>query len=309
MMKKLTRYLGSLLIITLAFVGLAKPAAAADTHAFKAQNGTVQVPNHPKRVVAGLYLGQVMSLGVNVVGSTKLEMQNPYLSQRKVASIKDVGTPMNAETVMKLKPDLIITSTDSDTKKMEKIAPTVEIPYTKTQQLYPSLNYFAKLLNRKSQATAFKKSFQKASNKQAARLKKAGISTKKTIGIYEMQSGKLYAYGTGFSRGGQALTVGLNFSLPKSLKKVDSGAGFKEISVESLPKYQADYMFVTTSSSKGQKDPDLVAMKKNPVWKSLKAVKAKHIISLPFNKMYYYDPLATRGQLKLVTDALIKAGK
>lgn len=124
-----------------------------------------------------------------------------------------------------------------------------------------------------------------------------------------MQSGKLYAYGTGFSRGGQALTVGLNFNLPKRLQKVDSGAGFKEIAIESLPKYQADYMFVTTSSSKGQKDPDLVALKKNPVWRSLKAVKAQHIISLPFNKMYYYDPLATRGQLKLVTDALIKAGK
>lgn len=187
-MKKSTRFLASILVITLAFVGLAKPATAAGTHAFKAQNGTIQVPNHPKRVVAGLYLGQVMSLGVPVVGSTKLEMQNPYLNQNKLAKIKDVGTPMNAETVMKLKPDLIITSTDSDTKKMAKIAPTVEIPYTKTQQLYPSLNYFAKLLNRQAQATAFKKSFQKESHQQATRLKKLALVLKKPLAFMKCKA-------------------------------------------------------------------------------------------------------------------------
>ncbi|ANK60660.1 ABC transporter substrate-binding protein [Loigolactobacillus backii] len=285
-----------------------RPVNAAATHAFKAENGTVQVPNHPKRVVAGLYLGQVMSLGVNTVGSTKLELANPYLNQAKVKKIKDVGTPMNPESVLKLKPDLIITSNEADTKKMEKIAPTVQISYTKTQDFYKSLNYFAKLLNRDKQAAAFKQSFKKTAKQQSKRLDKAGISRKKTVGIYEMQNGKFYAYGAGFSRGAQALTHGLGFKLAPALAKVNSGAGFKEISIESVPKYKADYMFVTSSSGKGTKDPDLVAMQKNPIWKSLPAVKAKHVIELPFNKMYYYDPYATRGQLKIVTDALIKAG-
>jgi len=259
-------------------------------------------------VVAGLHLGQVMALIVNVVGSTNLEMANPYLNQSKVKKITDVGTPMSAEAVLKLKPDLIITSNEADTKKMEKIAPTVQIPYQKTQQFTASMNYFSKLLNQPKQAKAFKQSFNAAAKKQVKRLEAAKISRKSSFGVYEMQSSKLYAYGSGFSRGAQAM-LALGFKLSKPLQKVDSSAGFKEISVESLPKYQAHYMFVTTSSTKGQKDPALVAMKKNPIWQSLAAVKANRVIELPFNKMYYYDPFATRAQLKIVTDALIKANK
>lgn len=309
MSKKFQRFVSVLLAaFALLVIFLPRPVAAADTHAFKAANGTIQVPNHPKRVVAGLYLGQVMALGVNVVGSTKLEMANPYLDQAKIKSMTDVGTPMSAEAVLKLKPDLIITNNESDTKKMEKIAPTVQIPYQKTQQFTSSMNYFAKLLNRPKQAKAFKESFNTAAKKQIKRLNAAKISRKSTFGVYEMQSSKLYAYGSGFSRGAQAM-LALGFKLSKPLQKVDSGAGFKEISVESLPKYQAHYMFVTTSSTKEQKDPALVAMKKNPIWKSLAAVKANRVIELPFNKMYYYDPYATRAQLKIVTDALIKADK
>ncbi|MFD0896818.1 ABC transporter substrate-binding protein [Loigolactobacillus binensis] len=309
MSKKLRRICSSLLIaVALLVIFTPRPVAAAATHAFKAANGTVQVPDHPKRVVAGLYLGQVMALNVHVVGSTQLELANPFLNQSKVKKITDVGTPMSAEAVLKLKPDLIITSNDSDTKKMEKIAPTVEIPYQKTQQFTASMNYFAKLLKRPKQAQAFKQSFRAATKKQVNRLKAAKINRNSSFGVYEMQSSKLYAYGSGFSRGAQAM-LALGFKLSKPLQKVDSGAGFKEISVESLPKYQADYMFVTSSSAKGHQDPALVAMQKNPIWKSLTAVKNKHVIELPFNKMYYYDPFATRAQLKLVTDALLKANQ
>lgn len=47
-------------------------------------------------------------------------------------------------------------------------------------------------------------------------------------------------------------------------------------------------------------------MNANAIWQSLPAVKAKHVIELPFEKMYYYDPIAVKGQIKLVAKTMLK---
>ncbi|WP_416353838.1 iron-hydroxamate ABC transporter substrate-binding protein [Agrilactobacillus fermenti] len=293
----------------ISFGGGKVQAASSGTHTFKAANGSIKVPDHPKRIVVRTYMGQVLALKGNVVGATKWDLGNPFISSAVRHKIKDVGTPMNAEAVLKLKPDLIITDTEADVKSMSKIAPTVLLPYTKMRNINAITTRFGQLLNKQKEAKAWQKKFKQQAAKDRQRLDKAGIAKDKTVGIYELQDGKMYVFGTNFGRGGQALTTGLNFTLPKKVAEVDKGAGFKQVSIEALPQYDADYMFFTNYSSKGSGSQELKDLKANPVWKKLPAVKQGHVIQLPFQKMYYYDPYATMGQLKLVTDALLKAGK
>ncbi len=284
-------------------------ASSMGTHVFKAKNGNIKVPNDPKRIVVRTYMGQVLTLKGKVVGSTTWDLNNPFIAKSTRDKVTNVGTPMNAEAVLKLKPDLIITDTEADVKPMSKIAPTVLIPYSEMRNINKINDRFAQLLNKQSEAKKWAKNFKQTAAKDRKKLDKAGITKQKTVGIYELQDGKLYVYGTNFGRGGQALTTGLNFTLPKKIKAIDKGAGFKQISVEALPQYQADYMFFTSYSTKGNADQELKDLQANPVWKNLKAVKAKHVITLPFQKMYYYDQTATMDQLDLVTNALLKAGK
>jgi iron complex transport system substrate-binding protein len=61
-------------------------------------------------------------------------------------------------------------------------------------------------------------------------------------------------------------------------------------------------LFFSNTSGSKQSISDL---NNNAVWQSLPAVKAKHVIELPFNKMYYYDPIAVKGQIKLVTETML----
>lgn len=287
----------------------AQEKEATGTHLFKAANGEIEVPNNPKRVVVRTYMGHVLALDVPVVGATEWDLASPFIDKKVLAKIKDVGVPMNAEEVLALEPDLIITDTEDEVASLEKIAPTVLLPYDTVRNINESVDLFGELLNRKTEAEAWKKSFKENADKERARLAEVNFPMDATVGLYELQDSKLFVFGSNFGRGGQVLTTGLGLKQQDNIQKVSDGDGWKELSLEALPDYAADFMFFTSYTANGTESAELTALKSNPIWKTIPAVEKNQVIELPFEKMYYYDPIAIQAQLKLITDKLIETQK
>lgn len=285
--------------------------SAASTRTIKVSGTKYKVPKHPKRIVTNVYTGDVLSVGGNVVGATSIDLDSPYITKKQNKKIKDLGLNLKAEAVLKLKPDLIITSNDTDVKNLKKIAPVVYIPYGSTGDINATAKEFGRILNRSKDAKNWQKKFKKEANKQQKRLENAGIDPSQTsVAFFDMQSGKVYIDGAKWGRGGQALTTGLGFQLTDPAKEIDKGAGYEQVSLESLDKYAADWIFFSnTETKKGSNDSAIEDLKANPVWQNLDAVKNDHVVQLPFNKMYYFDPNATYHQMKLMADAMIKQAK
>lgn len=287
----------------------AQEKEATGTHLFKAANGEIEVPNNPKRVVVRTYMGHVLALDVPVVGATEWDLASPFIDKKVLDKIKDVGVPMNAEEVLALEPDLIITDTEDEVASLEKIAPTVLLPYDTVRNINESVDLFGELLNRKTEAEAWKKSFKENAVKERARLAEVNFPMDATVGLYELQDSKLFVFGSNFGRGGQVLTTGLGLKQQDNIQKVSDGDGWKELSLEALPDYAADFMFFTSYTANGTESAELTALKANPIWKTIPAVEKNQVIELPFEKMYYYDPIAIQAQLKLITDKLIETQK
>lgn len=287
----------------------AQEKEATGTHLFKAANGEIEVPNNPKRVVVRTYMGHILALDVPVVGATEWDLASPFIDKKVLDKIKDVGVPMNAEEVLALEPDLIITDTEDEVASLEKIAPTVLLPYDTVRNINESVDLFGELLNRKPEAEAWKKSFKENADKERARLAAVNFPMDATVGLYELQDSKLFVFGSNFGRGGQVLTTGLGLKQQDNIQKVSDGDGWKELSLEALPDYAADFMFFTSYTANGTESAELTALKANPIWKTIPAVEKNQVIELPFEKMYYYDPIAIQAQLKLITDKLIETQK
>lgn len=284
-------------------------ASGETTRTVKVGSTQLKVPSHPRRIITNVYTGDVLSLGGRVVGATSTDLASPFLSKKQTGSIKNLGLNLKPEAVLKLKPDLIVTSNEADVKALKKIAPVVYVPYGSTGNIKQTATKFGYLLNRQKQAKNWNQKFDQQAAKQDKRLRAAGIDpAKNTVGMYDMQNGKLFVDGSTWGRGGQALTTGLGFRLPASIQKISNGTGYQQVSLEALNKYSADWLFFTNTTQTTRGKAAVSDLKANSVWKSLPAVKAGHVVSLPFNKMYYFDPTAVYQQMKLITDQMIKQG-
>jgi iron complex transport system substrate-binding protein len=254
-------------------------------------------------VVSTVYTDQLISLGVNVVGSTQMDLANPWLSKAQTKGIKNLGNTMNQEAILKLNPDLIVTSNEADVKKLKSIAPVLYIPYGSTGDVYQSLTKFGQVFNRQAQAKKVTTDLKQTAKTATTNLKANGIDpANTTVSFFDIQANKLYVDGSTWGRGGSAIVTAMGFQLTKAAQKVEAGTGYKQISTEASPTYAGDWLFFSNTSGSKQSISDL---NNNAVWQSLPAVKAKHVIELPFNKMYYYDPITVKGQIKLVTETML----
>ncbi len=268
----------------------------------------VEIPTHPKRIVASEYLGNLVLLGVEPVGARAKQMENPFL-KGKVKGIQDIGDPVSAEKVAELKPDLIIVSNEDEFEQMSKIAPTVLIPYATSKTVEEDVRQIADLVGEKKAGEAWLDSFhQKA---KEARDKLTGkLAPDETVGIYEVQDKDFYVMGQNMGRGGQAIYNALQLKAPAKIQQeVLNGQDWQKISLEVLPEYAADRMFVTNTSSGSAKDGEktLKDLTSSPIWKNLPTFKANHVYQMDFDTMFYYDPLAVEGQLDIVVDKLLES--
>lgn len=62
----------------------------AQTKIVSTVNGDVEVPLHPKRIVAGEYLGSLIALGITPIGTSDHHIKNPYF-QEYLSDVENIG--------------------------------------------------------------------------------------------------------------------------------------------------------------------------------------------------------------------------
>ena len=137
------------------------------------------------------------------------------------------------------------------------------------------------------------------------------ISEEQTVGIYEIWDKSFYVFGDNWGRGGQVLYKALGLNPPQIVKDtiIDMDE-WKQITLEVLPEYAADYMFFTRFNA-ADTDQDALGdeIKGSAIYKSLEATKNNQTFEMNFKKMYFDDPYALEGQLELIVEALLSTKK
>jgi iron complex transport system substrate-binding protein len=274
-----------------------KGNSGSETITYQSEDGPVKVPANPKRVVVlGSYAGNVMSLGVNIVGVDSWSKMNPRF-EKKLKGVEEVSDE-NLEKIVKLKPDLIIgLSTTKNIDKLKKIAPTVTYTYDKVDYLTQHVE-IGKLLNKEKEAQSWVNDFKKRAAKAGSDIK-AKIGDDTTVSVIENFDKQLYVFGDNWGRGTEILYQEMKLKMPEKVKDMALKDGYYAISPEVLPEYAGDYLIF----SKNQ-DGD-TSFEKTDTYKNIPAVKNNHVFEANAKEFYFNDPITLDYQLDFFTQKFL----
>ncbi|MDM8148223.1 iron-hydroxamate ABC transporter substrate-binding protein [Priestia megaterium] len=274
-----------------------KGNSGSETITYQSEDGPVKVPANPKRVVVlGSYVGNVMSLGVNIVGVDSWSKMNPRF-EKKLKGVEEVSDE-NLEKIIKLKPDLIIgLSSTKNVDKLKKIAPTVTYTYDKVDYLTQHVE-IGKLLNKEKEAQSWVNDFKKRAAKAGSDIK-AKIGDDTTVSVIENFDKQLYVFGDNWGRGTEILYQEMKLKMPEKVKDMALKDGYYAISPEVLPEYAGDYLIF----SKNQ-DGD-TSFEKTDTYKNIPAVKNNHVFEANAKEFYFNDPITLDYQLDFFTQKFL----
>lgn len=280
-------------------------ATAEGFRSFETKKGVVNIPVKPKRIVTDFYGGELLSVGANVVGVEPTTFKNPFLTDL-LKSVTDIGEPISTEKTLQLKPDLIVVMKDENYEALSKIAPTLHIPYGTATNIYETVRLFGDIAGEKEKAEKFIAAYDQKAADGRQKLKGV-IDENATFGLYELtDKGELWIFGDNAGRGGQAVYNALKLKMPHAKNSTEDQT--LKLSMEILPQYAADYMFLTTYDPQ-KKGEALKQLQTSAVWKNLKATKNNTLFYNDFDTYYRYDPIAITGQIDLIVDMLLARSK
>ncbi|PEJ59574.1 ABC transporter substrate-binding protein [Bacillus sp. AFS002410] len=260
------------------------------TITYQSQNGPVKVPANPKRVVVlSSFAGNVMSLGVNIVGVDSWSKSNPRWTEKLKNA--EVVSDDNIEKIIELNPDLII-GLDSvkNLDKLKKIAPTVVYTYGKVDYLTQQIE-IGKLLNKEKEAQAWVDDFKTRAAKVGEEIK-AKIGPNATVSVIEKFDKQLYVYGNNWGRGTEILYQEMKLKMPKKVEENALKPGYYAISLEVLPEFMGDYVIFSKF------DQSDTSVEKTNTYKNTPAVKNKRVFEVNGSEFYFNDPDTLDMQLE-----------
>jgi iron complex transport system substrate-binding protein len=260
-----------------------------ETITYQSENGPVEVPADPKRVVVlSTFAGHVLALDVPVVGVDSWSKMSPLFQEK----LKDaeVVTDEDIEKIMALKPDLIIgLSNTKNVDKLSKIAPTVTFTYGKVDYLTQFLE-IGKLLNKEKEAKAWIDDFKQRAQ-QAGEEIRAKIGENATVTVAENFDKQLYVFGNNWARGTEILYQEMKLKMPKKVEEQALKPGYYAVSLEALPQFVGDYLILSKNG-----DGDTSFMETN-TFKNIPAVKNGHMFVADAKAFYFNDPITLDYQL------------
>ncbi|WP_068780986.1 iron-hydroxamate ABC transporter substrate-binding protein [Paenibacillus sp. GM2] len=270
--------------------GANEASGESGTFTYQSENGPVEVPKNPQRVVVitRFLTGNVMLLGVPLVGVDEMSKENPNFKDK----LKDVETVTDEslEKIIELNPDLIIGQSDiQNIDKLKQIAPTVTYTYGKLDYLAQELE-IGKLLNKEKEAQAWVDDF-KARTKKAGEEIKAKIGENATVSVIETFNKQLYVYGDNFGRGTEILYQAFGLSMPEKVKEATEKDGYMALSTEVLKDYLGEYVIFSKNSDEDN------SFQNTESYKNLPAVKNNHVYEADAKAFYFNDPLSMEYQL------------
>jgi iron complex transport system substrate-binding protein len=265
----------------------------------KTVNGDVTIPVNPQRIVATYYVGELAALGIKSIGAStrQLKDKSPNLASF-TEGVADIGEfPPKLEAIAALEPDLII-ATDFDGIEfatLSKIAPTIIIPWV-ADDVNTRLRSIAALFDKKQEAEEFiAKSEAKAV--EAREAIKGYVNADETISIIRFFGKSIRVYGGRDI--GHSLYNSLKLKptplIKEAMEKDPNFTSTENISLEVIPNYAADRIFVIVTDDDGDKYYN--ELHNLSVWTNLPAVKNNKVYKIPADKWFAYDPISNNVTL------------
>lgn len=274
-----------------------KEEETPETITYESENGPVEVPADPQRVVLlSGFTGNVIDLGVNIVGVDVWSKNNPTFAE-ELKDVEEVSDE-NLEKIIELEPDLIIgLSNIKNLDKLQEIAPTVTYTWGKVDYLTQHVE-IGKLLNKEKEAQAWVDDF-KARAEATGEEIRAKIGEDATVSVIEAYGKDLYVYGENWARGTEILYQAMKLNMPEKVKEVALEAGYYTLSAEVLPEYAGDYVILSTYS-----DAD-TAFQETETYKNIPAVKNNQVFEMPGEGASFSDPITLEKQLEFITTSFL----
>ncbi|WP_138756243.1 AraC family transcriptional regulator [Paenibacillus sinopodophylli] len=277
---------------------------APDTRVYEHLKGETEIPVEPQRVVTLFHLGEIMALGVKPVGATSFILKNPLLDD--VSGIEDVGVPPEAEKILSLEPDLIVTTApfaevfEGGYEALSKIAPTIVVE--QYNDPIKDVEMFGDILGKQEEAKQWNAAF---ATKIAEYKEKISpfIGTDETFSILNVRSDALYVYGD-TNMGGNIIYKYLGLKPTEKIKTDVINGETWQISNEVIPDFIGDRLFlaVNTGAEEALKEVEKL-IQFSP------AGKAGKVYKIDFDEFLPSDPISVEKQLDIITNFLTDSNK
>jgi len=239
--------------------------------------GETCVPAEPERVVvmAGTEIELVVGLGVMPVGAAIGPA--PDFIKDRLAGVKDVGWPEpNLETILSLKPDVILSTTGrvgQIYEQLSRIAPTVLTEFKNSYQWKSELRLFAKALGKTERAEQILNDYYQRTKQLKAQLGEP--EERPEVSVVDVRAESI-SLGVKNSFSGSVLE---DAGIPRPPSQ-DEKRNISTISLESIEAMDGDVMFLYTYGGSGA-ESTLADLKAHPLWSKLDVVQRDRVYEVP----------------------------
>ncbi|UOQ50357.1 iron-hydroxamate ABC transporter substrate-binding protein [Gracilibacillus caseinilyticus] len=260
----------------------AEEASSSETFTYDSEEGPMELPANPQRIVALSYAPNVLALGGNVVGVDEWTYNNPIMED-KLEGIESV-TEESLEKIIELDPDLIIVgSWLKNIDKLKEIAPTVSFTYGKLSYLEQH-EEIGKVLNKEQEAKDWVENF-KARATQTGEEIKAKIGEDATVSVLENDVKQMAVFGDNWGRGTELLYQELELNMPEKVKEKALADGYYSLSLEVISDFAGDYIVLS-------KNPDGdTSLLETETWNNIPAVQNGNVLELNTHVIADSDPI------------------
>jgi iron complex transport system substrate-binding protein len=278
--------------------------SAPETRVYKALNGDIEIPAEPQRIASLVFVGELLALGVKPIGTGQAFIEKGLFVE-ELKGAEPIGDEPSVEKVLELQPDLIIVHNfvpDEIVEQLTKIAPTVVMPFNDRGPV-ERLHMFAELLGKEKEAESFLRKYEERAA-EAKRSLEGTIKPGETVAYYEIWGKSFWVMSEANGRGVYNLYHSLGLEAPAKVKTdvLEPGKGI-DISLEMLPDYAADHMFVGVYAGDGG-DKRAEEIFAGSLWQSLPAFKNNHVYVVDIDQFAPSDIHALYKQLDLQLDIL-----
>lgn len=275
--------------------------------------GEVTIPANPINILvtSSSYAEDLIEMGIIpqasvVVPEIEPDYRTPYLEQHGVELISQTQYEYNLEQLLSLSPDMIITPGEGlDTKvydELSKIAPTVAL--NAGVGVHDAVKELAVLFNKEAEADKLLTALDQKASEAKEKIHQA--IGDKTVLVLRVEPSRYRYLGPKADDDVSEFfykTLGLNS--PEVTK--DSDVWFTQFSLEILPDIKPDYIFLETRSMVDlDSSESLAELEKNPLWKSLKAVKNNDVFPIRTNDyIQAKGPIGTSKLIDYIVEKLV----
>lgn len=208
-------------------------------------------------------------------------------------------------SVAAAQPDVIISYALSEERgQLLPVAPVIELPFMQ-MGWREQFRVIAEVTGRIHRAEEWLSRYDELccrANRELDRL----IGPRGTAVAWEISEAATYCYSSSYGHGSQILYGELGFRPPAAV--LDQGLlnnGYLESTIEALPYYPADHIFITSSPSTPAGHERFSSMRQSLRWNTLDAVRHNRVYTLEQPEMFYgFDPLSSLAQLNTLMQAI-----